>query len=43
MTGGALSEAKGFVAVFWGGSASAVTVALCCARAWVLERRIGTA
>ena len=37
--GGALSQAFGFSAVFWGGCAAATVAALCCARAWVLERR----
>jgi PPP family 3-phenylpropionic acid transporter len=39
LLGGALSEAFGFGAVFWGGCIAALAGALCCARAWVLERR----
>ena len=38
VTGGALSEALGFAAVFWAGSAAAVLAAACCARAMALER-----
>jgi len=39
LAGGTLSEAFGFGAVFWGGCGAALAGALCCARAWVLERR----
>ena len=38
VAGGALSEALGFAAVFWAGSAAAVLAAACCARAMALER-----
>ena len=38
LAGGALSEALGFAAVFWGASAAAVVAVLCSTRAWVLER-----
>jgi PPP family 3-phenylpropionic acid transporter len=41
--GGALSQAYGFSAVFWAGCAAATAAALCCARAWALERRSVTA
>jgi len=37
--GGALSQAFGFSAVFWGGCVAAAVATLCCSRAWVLERR----
>jgi PPP family 3-phenylpropionic acid transporter len=38
MVGGALSQAYGFGAVFWAASAAGVAAALCCWRAWVLDR-----
>ena len=38
VAGGALSEALGFAAVFWAGSAAAVLAAACCARAMALVR-----
>ncbi len=41
--GGALSEAYGFAAVFWAASAAALVGALCCWRAWVLGRSVGSA
>ena len=39
LAGGAVSEAYGFEAVFWGASIAAALGALCSARAWVLQRR----
>ena len=39
VAGGALSQAHGFPAVFWGASAAAAVAALCSARAGVLDRR----
>lgn len=39
VAGGALSEALGFAAVFWAGSAAAVLAAGCCWQAMRLERR----
>ena len=39
VAGGALSQAYGFAAVFWAGSAAALLAAACCRRALVLERR----
>ncbi len=42
VAGGALSQVFGFAAVFWAASASALIAALCCWRAWVLERRLAT-
>ena len=37
LAGGALSEAFGFAAVFWGASVAAAIAALCSARAWALD------
>jgi MFS transporter, PPP family, 3-phenylpropionic acid transporter len=42
LLGGAVSEAFGFEAVFWGASLAAAIAMLCTVRAWALERR-GTA
>jgi MFS transporter, PPP family, 3-phenylpropionic acid transporter len=39
VAGGALSDAFGFAAVFWAGSAAALLAAGCCWRSMVLERR----
>ena len=39
LAGGAVSEAFGFAAVFWGASAAAALAALCSARAHALSRR----
>ena len=39
LAGGAVSEAFGFEAVFWGASMAGVLATFCAARAWVLERR----
>ena len=41
--GGALSQAHGFATVFWAASAAALVAAACCARAWVLDRRVPAA
>ena len=38
LAGGALSQALGFAAVFWGASAAGVVAVLCTTRAWALER-----
>lgn len=38
VAGGALSQAYGFAAVFWAGSAAALAAAVCCHRSLVLER-----
>jgi len=38
LAGGALSQALGFAAVFWGASAAGVVAMLCTTRAWALER-----
>ena len=39
VAGGALSQAYGFAAVFWAASGCGGLAALCCWRAWALERR----
>jgi PPP family 3-phenylpropionic acid transporter len=39
LAGGALSQAYGYAAVFWGASVAAAIAVPCAARAWVLERR----
>ncbi len=38
--GGALSQVYGFAAVFWAASGAALVAALCCSRAYVLDRRL---
>jgi PPP family 3-phenylpropionic acid transporter len=38
IVGGALSQSLGFESVFWAASAAALVAALCCLRAWRLER-----
>jgi MFS transporter, PPP family, 3-phenylpropionic acid transporter len=38
LVGGALSEAWGFAAVFWGASVAGLAAVLCCAIAWRLSR-----
>jgi PPP family 3-phenylpropionic acid transporter len=38
LAGGALSEAAGFAAVFWGASGAGIVAVLCSARAWALAR-----
>ena len=38
IVGGALSEAFGFAAVFWGASVAGLAAVLCSARAWALSR-----
>lgn len=43
VAGGAVSQAFGFAAVFWGASAAAAIAALCAARARVLDRRASAA
>ena len=40
VAGGALSQGFGFAAVFWAASGAALVAALCCVRAWQLERRL---
>jgi len=40
VAGGALSQAYGFAMVFWAASGAALVAALCCLRAWVLDRRL---
>ena len=40
VAGGALIQALGYAAVFWAASACGVIAALCCWRAWVLERSV---
>ena len=39
VAGGALSEAWGFAAVFWGASVAGFVAVLCCGQAWRLSRR----
>jgi len=43
VAGGAVSEAFGFAAVFWGASGAAALAALCAARAAALDRRVRAA
>jgi len=39
VTGGALSQAHGFAAVFWAASGAALLATLCCWQAWAMGRR----